>query len=267
MDIQSIRLIYFSPTETTKKIIEGISLGIQADKVEPLDLTPASMKTQPIGEMHDDFVIIGAPVYGGRIALEAVNRLNLLKAGKTPAAIVVLYGNRAYEDALLELKHITEAAGFAPVAAGAFIGEHSFSTDAMPIAFQRPDEADLEKAKAFGKRIRERLSEIDPIKEIPPLKVPGNHPYKERKARPRMSPATEESRCILCGTCAEVCPTGVIRVNDTVTTDSDGCISCCACIKNCPTRARVFDAAPFKEASERLYKTCRDRKEPEIYIH
>ena len=266
MEIKSIKLIYFSPTKTTKKIIEGIAQGIKVETIDHLDLTPASIKTQSIREIHEDFVIIGVPVYGGRVALEAADRLKRLKADKTPAVIAVLYGNREYEDALLELKNITEAAGFVPVAAGAFVGEHSFSTETMPIAFQRPDEADLVKAKEFGRRIQERVRDVYLPDEIPPLEVPGIFPYKERKDRPKISPTTQENICTLCGTCAEVCPTGVITVNHTVTTDPEGCISCCACIKNCPTQARIFDAAPVKETTERLFKTCRDRKEPEIYI-
>ena len=38
------------------------------------------------------------------------------------------------------------------MAAGAFIGEHSFSRKGMPIAEGRPDESDLKQATEFGKK-------------------------------------------------------------------------------------------------------------------
>lgn len=66
----------------------------------------------------------------------------------------VMYGNREYEDALLELNNIVVEAGFQPVAGGAFIDEHSFENDSTPIAKGRPDIKDLQKATEFGRTIR-----------------------------------------------------------------------------------------------------------------
>jgi ferredoxin len=216
---------------------------------------------QDFVEMQNEFVIIGAPVYGGRVALEAVKRVHRLKANQTPAAVVVVYGNRAYEDALLELKNLTVDAGFIPIAGGAFIGEHSHSNETTPIACGRPDVQDLKKASEFGMLIRKKMRDTNFFDEMQPLRVPGNFPYKERRNRPKVSPTTLETLCTLCGTCATVCPTGAITVSHMVITDPDGCISCCSCIKNCPTQARVFEAPEIKEIAERLSKNCRDRWE------
>ena len=266
MNIKSVKLIYFSPTKTTKQVLEDIAQGIQVDRIDHLDLTPPAAKTQEFGEIQDEFVIIGAPVYGGRVALEAVKRVHRLKANQNPAVIVVVYGNRAYEDALLELKNLTVEAGFIPVAGGAFIGEHSHSNETTPIACGRPDVEDLKKAREFGMLIRKKMRDINFFNEMRPLLVPGNFPYKERRNQPKVSPITQETLCTLCGTCATVCPTGAITVSDMVMTDPNGCIFCCSCIKNCPTQARVFEAPEIKERAERLSKDCRDRKEPEIYV-
>jgi len=266
MNIQLAKLIYFSPTKTTKRILEAITQGIEVDRVDHLDLTSPTAKTQEFGILHAEFAIIGAPVHGGRIPLEAVKRFRWLKTHQTPAVIVVVYGNRAYEDALLELKNLTEGAGFLPVAGGAFVGEHSYSTEAHPIARGRPDAEDLRKAREFGRLIREKIRNIKFLREITPLQVPGHFPYKEQKKRPKVSPMTQEMLCTLCGTCATVCPTGAITVSHKVTTDPNGCIHCCSCVKNCPTQARVFEASEIKEKAETLSKNCRDRKEPEIYI-
>ncbi len=216
--------------------------------------------------MHDPLVIIGAPVYGGRIALEAAKRLHRLKANRTPAVIVVVYGNRAYEDALLELRNLTQEAGFIPVAGGAFVGEHSFSDETTPIACGRPDVDDLKRTKEFGTLIQAKMRDTNLFDEAPPLKVPGNFPYKERGNQPEISPMTQETLCTLCGTCATVCPNGAITVSDKVMTDPKECIFCCSCIKNCPTDARLFDVPQIKERAEGLSKNCRNRKEPEIFV-
>lgn len=266
MNIKSVKLVYFSPTKTTKRVLESIAQGIQVERVDHLDLTPPAAMTQELGEMRNELVLIGAPVYGGRVPLDAVNRVHRLKGNQTPAVIVVVFGNRAYEDALLELKNITVEMGFIPIAGGAFIGEHSRSNEATPIAPGRPDVEDLKKAGEFGMQIREKMKDINFSSEMPPLRVPGNFPYKERKSRAKVSPVTLEAVCTLCGTCASVCPTGVITVIHKVMTNPDGCISCCSCIKNCPTQARVFEASEAKEIAERLSKNCRDRKEPEVYV-
>ena len=93
--------------------------------------------------------------------------------------MVVVYGNREYEDALLELKNLAIEQGFSRVAAGAFIGEHSYSRDSTPIAVGRPDEADLNKAKEFGERVLKKLLDNRELDHLPTLEVPGNFPIKK----------------------------------------------------------------------------------------
>ena len=164
MNFNTIRLVYFSPTKTTQKILEGIAQGTAIGKVEQLDLTPPEAKTPGLDEMQDELVLLGVPVYSGRVPLEAVPRLQRLKANRTPAVIIVVYGNREFEDALLELKDLARESGFIPVAGGAFIGEHSFANDTTPIANGRPDPEDLLKAKEFGMKIQEKMKGIDSIR-------------------------------------------------------------------------------------------------------
>ena len=43
------------------------------------------------------------------------------------AVPVVLFGNRNFDDGLIELRNILTEDGFMPVAGGAFVGEHAFS--------------------------------------------------------------------------------------------------------------------------------------------
>jgi ferredoxin len=266
MNPNSAKLVYFSPTSTTRRVVESIAEGIQVNGVEQIDLTPPEARTRELEELHDELAVIGTPVYGGRIPIDAVHRLQRLRANDMPAVVVVVYGNREYEDALLELRDLAVEAGFRPVAGGAFIGEHSFANDNTPIAEGRPDAEDLKKAREFGKTIREKLKGVRASDDVPLVHVPGAAPYRERRNPPNISPVTQEMVCSTCETCATVCPTAAITVDDTVMTDTSACILCCACIKNCPTQARVVEDPRIRQAAEWLSANCRERKEPEMYV-
>jgi ferredoxin len=266
MDINTVKLIYFSPTGTTKSVLEGIAQGLQAETIKHLDMTLPDASTRAIAETHGELAIVGAPVYGGRLPPDAAQRLHRLAGDDTPAVVVVVYGNREYEDALLELNNLVTEAGFIPVAGGAFIGEHSFNSEAMPIATGRPDEEDLEKATEFGKAIREKMRGLNTLDEMVPLKVPGDFPYKKWSKWPGVAPSTQEATCIQCETCISVCPTAAITMDGTLKTNSDICIVCCACVKACPTGARIADHPRIRQSQEWLSTNCRQRKEPETFL-
>lgn len=266
MKVNSLKLIYFSPTGTTRKVLEGIAQGLPDAAVEHIDLTPSDAKIRKFPDMGDDLAVIGSPVYAGRLPNAMVSRLRRVKGNGAQAVIVVVYGNRAYEDALRELRDIAEEAGFKPVAAGAFIGEHSYSTRALPIAAGRPDGEDLRKAQEFGKKIFEKMRSVMMLDQLSRIHVPGNFPYKQGSAVSGISPGTQEAVCAKCEECARVCPVAAISVQDTVTTDRSLCIRCCACVKTCSTGARVLDDPRIQQVSEQLSINCRNRKEPEIYI-
>ena len=259
MNFSAVKLIYFSPTQTTKRILQAIAQGMSINRVEHFNLTPPQSKTR-IFEEIDEITILGAPVYTGRLSVEAVHRLRRLKAKGVPAILAVVYGNREYEDALLELKDLAIEQGFGPVAAGAFIGEHSYSRDNTPIAAGRPDEADLNKAKEFGERVFRKLLDNRGLDHLPTLEVPGNFPYKERIKRPIEAPMTQETLCTLCGTCVSVCPTAAVVVEDSVITEPERCIICHACVKNCPTGARVMEVERIKKLANWLNTNYGRRK-------
>ncbi len=157
MKISRVWTVSFSPTGTSKKTIDAIASSISGGEQASLDLTyPLAADEQSFGA--DELVVIGVPVYAGRVAPLAVQRLEKIQGNTTPAVLVVLYGNRDYEDALIELRDIARAASFVPVAASAFVGEHSYSAPEMPIAQGRPDQDDLDSASAFGSRISEKIA-------------------------------------------------------------------------------------------------------------
>jgi ferredoxin len=266
MHLTSAILIYFSPTRTTRTILEGIAQGMAGVRVAHLDLTPPAARTDGLVAAQQALALIGAPVYGGRVPLAAVERLRRLRGQDMPAALVVVYGNRAYEDALLELRDLAVEVGFRPVAAGAFIGEHSFSRAATPIAVGRPDPDDLKQARAFGERIQHKLRSVPAVDGMGPLRVPGHSPYKEWRALSQISPVRDAARCVMCGACVTVCPMGAIAIGETVATDSSRCIVCCACVKQCPEGARVVTDVRIRQLADRLTLNCRTRQAPETYL-
>lgn len=275
MDIKSISCVCFSPTGKTKTIIENIAQGLQAEQVEIMDCTIRSKREGDSFVFNNDLVILATPVYYGRVPEEVVPFLKTLSVQNTPVVLTVVYGNREHEDALIELHDISVKQGFIPVAAGAFIAEHSYSNPSRPIAHGRPDVDDIEKAQVFGSKIKEKLKTIDSLEDIEKISVPGNIPYIEPKnlnmikqVRNKLSftPETDTDKCTQCKLCAEVCPTQAINPEDISKIDKWQCIICFACVKNCPSEAKQMIDPHFNGAIQQLQKACLERKEPEIYL-
>lgn len=264
---KSVRLLYFSPTGTTRKVLEAISEGLGEDKPNHINLTSAKAKIGGTRKIKGGLTIIGVPVYTGRVALEAVRRIQRLKAKDAPAVIVVVYGNREYEDALLELKDIVVEAGFTPIAGATFIGEHSFSTESTLVAHGRPDNDDLNRAKLFGALVKENTTKSRKNEGISNLHVPGNFPYRERGPVRNISPETDDSICVRCEMCKEVCPTdAILLLNGFVKSDAHKCILCCACVKSCPSVARRLNDHQLVQFIKKLSISCSRRKEPEFFF-
>jgi ferredoxin/menaquinone-dependent protoporphyrinogen IX oxidase len=267
MKIDSVQLVYYSPTGNSKMISEEISKGINIQPIKTTDLTSRSFSTARTQDYHKELVIIGAPVYIGRLPNEAVKRIEKIEGNETLAVIVVTYGNRAYDDALLELKNLVTKQGFLPIAGAAFIGEHSFSSEEKPIAEGRPDIRDLRKARKFGENIKGKLERIDDKGTISTIDVPGNLPYKEISERASdVFPSTEDEECTRCGRCADVCPTNAITIDTKVITELSLCTLCSACVKVCPASARTWKDPTIMKVINWLNSNCQARKEPETYL-
>ncbi|MBU3914418.1 4Fe-4S binding protein [bacterium] len=268
MNFNTVKLVYFSPTGTTRKILNEIAEGIGAGNVDQIDLTLPVADTLNLNEIQDELVIFGVPVYEGRVSKTAIPRLKQFKGDQTPAIIVVLYGNRDFEDALLELNDLTRELGFLPVAGGAFVGEHSFANKDRQIANGRPDDEDKKAAREFGAKIRAKMSGLKLIDEVSSITPPGNKSYidRDRSALEAMAATTRLEDCILCGECAPLCPVGAITIEDTVLTDNMVCILCNACVKNCSTGARVVDDPTINKIANWVSRNFQARREPQVFI-
>ena len=261
MEYDSVHLIYFSPTHTSAKIAYAIAEGINAMSCIETDITHRAPDT--IVNIEKELTVVAVPVYGGRVAETAIQRLRMFRATQSPVIPIVLYGNRDYEDALLELSNMLSDLGFIPVSAGAFVGEHSYSRRNMPIAEGRPDELDLQKAMELGRETVMKLDTFVSSDYIPKLIVKGHFPYKVKGPSTPQAPVTSDELCTMCEYCIDICPVEAISVqDDKVFSDPELCIKCCACVKECPEGARTFDT-PY---TEMLYKNFSIRREPELFF-
>ena len=259
MNIKTVTLVHFSPASGTKTVTNEIAKHFAAEKNE-LDL----LKTPLREELHlgaDSLLIVGLPVYVGRLPAVCAEMLARLKGTKTPAIIAAVYGNRDYDDALLEMKNILAAHNFVVVGAGAFIARHSVFTG---VAGARPDEGDNFAIARFAQQCATMLDGANAPDNIGDIKVKGNYPYRAIKGIP-LAPSAGKA-CNLCGTCAKICPMGAIAAGEPNKTDKKKCIACTACINVCPQKARAFRGLLYKVAGKQFTKKHVTRLEPETFF-
>ena len=251
MNIDKWIIAHFSPTGGTKKVADAIAAGFNTPVVE-MDLTTED-STITLGE-HDALMAV-LPVYAGRVPQISLERLSALKGNGQKAVAVVVYGNREYDDALLETKDALEANGFQVIAAAAFIAEHSI---VRSIATGRPDAEDEAICRQFAVEVMEKADVAAPVK------VPGNTPYKELKPS-AFHPAANET-CVKCGACAEQCPLGAIPLANPSQTNHDLCINCMRCVQVCPVSSRALPDAFLTMITQMLNKHAAGYKKPVVFL-
>ena len=273
--IKEVTGLYFSPSGETAKITKKITREVAARLNE---ICIGEIGFSFVDFLRDDLdqrkefndetvVVIGMPVYSGRIPGPCAEILQKLKGEGTLTIVIVSYGNNSYGDSLFELYTRAQERGFCVISAGAFVSQHAIF---KKIAEERPDAFDLEKIIEFSgisanKVKRLAGTEISALKAKPaPLDIKGSMPTK-KPTRVPIHPTTN-SFCIKCGECVKICPVGAIDAKDPSKIDAKKCISCTACISVCEQDARGF-YGPLSAASRiALEKLFSKRKDPEWFI-
>lgn len=258
MQISKVHILYFSATYTTRKIVRLLGKELASEVVE------YDMIKNPVLEevilSENDLLLVGMPVYAGRIPPLAVSAVNQFKGNRSPAVITCVYGNREYDDALLELKDLVVENGFKVVSAAAFIAQHAIFPK---VGMSRPDDEDNKEIILFAQKTKDLLNSIDSVATLPEIAVPGNRPYKMPGSIP-IYPSGNK-KCDECGTCVHLCPTHAIPEDNPRKTIKDKCITCGRCIVVCPQDSRHFGGLIYKAAKSKFEKAyAQQRKEAEM---
>ena len=250
-----LRTIYFSATHTSERVAKAISCAV-ADEFAVEDITFGELKNPDFAA--DDMLLVAVPVYGGGVAPVVLQRLEAIRGNNTPAVVVVVYGNRNFERAATQMSDFLAERGFVTIAAAAFVGEHSYSTDDNPVAIGRPNSDDIADAQRFGRLVCEKLAVgAEPV-DVAILQCPDSgeenvkafvefvkgYQAEQAKNPVKLLPNTDEEKCVMCGVCVDVCPTSAIDREDVSVVDATKCIKCCACVKECPKEAKILNS-PF----------------------
>ena len=252
--MKNVKAVYFSGTGTTRETVCHIARKLAGQFSLPcteVDFTLPSGRMSPLVFSPDDLVVLGTPVYAGRVPNVLLKFLQTMQGDGAIGVPVVLYGNRNFDDALVELRDLMEKAGMRTIAAAAFIGEHSFS---RVLAAGRPDQADRVKMDEFSALVAGKLAESllpdggvadfhHPVSgEGTPFPYRGYYTPRDRHGNGidiRKVKSLVNAKCTDCKVCADVCPMGSISRDD-VREYTGICIKCGACIKKCPEGARYY---------------------------
>ena len=274
--VNHVVALYFSPTLTTRRVVCAIAKGI-AQRLEisysEVDITTPAQRVAQLTFSEGDLVVFGAPVYIGRMPNLISPYFKTIKGGGAMGVPVAVYGNRAYDDGLIELRDIMEEGGFRLVAAGAFVGEHTFS---RILGGGRPDVDDFSVAEQFASQISQNIlnygSHAAGRVEVPGTPYPYSGFYKATDTAKKsvdirkVVPQTDLTKCNKCGVCAQICAMGAIDFND-CTSVVGKCIKCGACIKRCPHGAKYFDDPQYLSHLALLEeKFTSPRREPELFF-
>jgi len=254
MKIENVKAVVFSPTGGTLKVTQALAQGVGLP-YEIIDMTTPRTRIKAQTVFGSDLAIVASPVYYGHLTALAADIFKKLIGHNTPTVITCVYGNRHYDEALLEMQNLLESQGFIVIAASAHVAEHSYSDERHDIAAGRPHAADIEQAKEFGRQIRTAIDKSDFVAKrglaVPFNPNPGyGFPEHPEPYIPKTLPGASDQW----PHCIRICPAAAMAIrNDELHTDKSKCILCMACVKSFPN-ARFFDHPLIAMAKDNLAK-------------
>lgn len=273
MEIKRVCALYFSPTGNTERVVVALADTLAEQWGVPWVRMPFTSKVEREKELSftdTDFAVIGFPTYAGKLPNKLLPELKArLRGTHTPAAAIVTFGNRSYDNALAELCAVLKGNGLYAVAGGAFVGCHAFSG---ALAGSRPNQKDIQDVKKLAAAIYDKVKRMTELST--PVTVPGeaDAPYyvpKGTDGQPvkflAAKPKTDSDRCVHCGVCAGLCPMGAIDLEDVFRVPGT-CIKCHACVRNCTQHAKYFDDPAFLSHVAMLEQTFQLPRQNEVFL-
>jgi ferredoxin len=276
--VNHVQCLYFSPTGSTRRIVETIAAGTGMPSIAPISLTTPRDRDSFSGQIGGDLLIVGVPVYTGRLPAFVLSPLSKVDGAGRWALPVAVCGNVRMGTCLAELCAVLKRQGFIIPAAGNFVAQHSFACDDYPIAKGRPDQDDLRQAAEFGRRVAGRIAQG--AEDI--TCVYGRYLYirmyvsgsteatgfasMPERHRPTIRVAElNTQRCDDCGNCVEVCPTGSIHPESYLVQD-ETCIRCFACTAVCASGAKQKVVQPLAQLATWFTHRSTERGEPLLFF-
>lgn len=271
MNIQTVTSVYFSPTGTTRKLVNAVVKGMDITLAGEFDCTLPSVRGTSSPPITGDVLLVAMPVYALGLPFLVYPFIEQLKGEGKPAFCISVYGNMSEGIANVQLYRLLSKHGFVVVGTAAFIAEHSYSQQDYPVAAGRPNRLDIAVAEEYGRQFVAKLrksanlseAEIKPKPCNPLLFLIKQHLRYNTTRLYAKPPQLNLNRCNRCGLCVKRCPMGAIDKN-TLQVNAKTCIHCSACVKCCSVQARTMRFRLNFPASRLLHLRAKKAKSPNI---
>lgn len=242
-------LLTFSPTGQSKACALAVAKATKQEFVE-LDVTHFIQRREPLA-LEGTTLIVAYPVYGGRVPTLFADYLKeQVICTNCNALAIASFGNRAFEDALVEMEDILGEKGVPLIAAASIGCQHSYTEK---VGSKRPDIEDFQILDRLAVYLNGKKGRVSP---------PGNRPYKKAMplANPPYMPTLKNKEGKIPAQCYAVCPTGSLAKGDPTI-----CIHCCACIQ-LSNNDLGMDNPWFTDFTRHLEDSFQERVDSQLYL-
>ncbi|MCK4648478.1 EFR1 family ferrodoxin [bacterium] len=277
-------IVYFSQTGNTEKVVRAIAKG-----VENTDNTCSLTTLQEVTVeklKNYDLIGIGTPVFYFQEPWNIRDFIKKLSFLKDKSSFIFCTHGGQDANTLPRMARGLKEKGLLVLGGLSTKGYDSFQPYIeFDYSKGHPDEEDLKEAEGFGQEMvknyrlvkeENRLDILPDFKfKFSPLHLTSLWLTKERVNRHLPKIEVDKEKCIKCGKCAGICPSGIIELNPYPIRKED-CIRCYYCEKICSQGAIIVNWRPTKRLLS-TFRICawplralmketgkeRDKKKPE----